>query len=111
MICHAPPPHSVRVRSDHILLGTMCNVDRPDWTVLEEVVPKESLAWFMWMCEVELEDGALVQVYKHRITRRYLHLADDGRAFYYIGGGCYREVDRDLAAVAVFERSVPGRQR
>ena len=30
--------------------------------------------WFMWMGEVELADGSIVHIYKHRGTRRSLHL-------------------------------------
>jgi hypothetical protein len=32
-----------------------------------------------------------------------LHLADDGRAFYFTEGGGYREVDRNTAIMAVLE--------
>lgn len=63
------------------------------------------LGWFMWMFGVELEDGALIDVYKHGITRRYLHLDHGGRAFYYTGGGRYRQVGWSMALAAVFDGS------
>jgi hypothetical protein len=33
----------------------------------------------MWMFEVRLSDGTPLHAYKHIDTRRYLHLASDGR--------------------------------
>lgn len=42
-------------------------------------------AWFMWMGELELEDGTSVHSYKHRSTRRYAHLGVDGQAYDYVG--------------------------
>lgn len=36
------------------------------------------------MFEVELESGLRLHAYKHRETRRYLHLDKEGRAFVYI---------------------------
>lgn len=62
----------------------------------------------MWMFEVALEDGALVEVYKHGVTRRYLHLDHGSRAFYY-DEGRYREVDRQSAAAAVFRTGLAKR--
>ena len=35
------------------------------------------------MFEVELSDGTRLHAYKHRWTRRYIHLTGDGRAFAY----------------------------
>jgi hypothetical protein len=52
---------------------------------------------FMWMCEVVLEDGARLQAYKNWWTRRYIHLDDRGRAFFFRGGNEYEEIpDEDL---------------
>ena len=45
----------------------------------------------------------MVQAYKHRATRRYLHLAGDGRAFVYTPEREYREVARRQAIVLAFE--------
>lgn len=41
----------------------------------------EHLGDFMWMHEIELEDGTRLHAYKHYETRRYLHLDHGGRAF------------------------------
>jgi hypothetical protein len=59
----------------------------------------------MWMYEVELDDGTHLQVYKHIDTRRPVHLAADGAAYYYkppdryvriAAGDVFAEVFRDL---------------
>lgn len=55
------------------LAGQMLGTDTPIWEPLLELVP-EHIDDFMWMFEVELEDGTKAQAYKHRWTRRYLHL-------------------------------------
>lgn len=46
----------------------------------------------MWMFEVVLADGLIVQAYKHVETRGYLHLGSDGRAFVYEEPNRYRQV-------------------
>lgn len=43
---------------------------------------------FMWMAEVLLSTGIVIQMYKHIMTRRYLFLGDDERA-YWVSRGCY----------------------
>jgi hypothetical protein len=45
------------------------------------------------MYAVSLKDGTRLHAYKHRITRRYLHLSDDGRTFVYEAPDFYREVE------------------
>jgi len=76
---------------------------KPDWRPLENLLCSDELcAHFMWMGDIELEDGTIVNEYKHRWTRQYLHLADDGRAFIYVGDERYQEADLTLAIGAVF---------
>lgn len=65
-----------------------------------ELVPEE-IDDFMWMFEVELEDGAPVQAYKHWWTRRYLHLDFAGRAFVFTEDNLYEEVDPGELVAAV----------
>jgi hypothetical protein len=56
------------------------------------------------MHEIELADGARVHAYKHVSTRRYFHLACDGRAFAYTRGGRYAELGaRSWAIHLVFD--------
>jgi hypothetical protein len=64
----------------------------PNWEPLLDLAPDE-IDDFMWMFQVELEDGAMVQAYKHWWTRRYVHLDFAGRAFVFIDEGTYEEVD------------------
>jgi hypothetical protein len=78
--------------------------DRPDWGPLEDLIGFELADWFMWMCEFELEDGVPLHAYKHIATRRYFHLATDGRAFAYTADGRYREIRRRDAIDLAFEK-------
>jgi hypothetical protein len=64
---------------------------------------------FMGMYEVELDDGTHLQVYKHIDTRRSVHLAADGTAYYYeppdryvriAAGRVFAEVFRHLPRLA-----------
>ncbi len=78
----------------------MLDADEPVWQPLLDLA-SDHIDDFMWMFAVELEDGRRLEAYKHWWTRRYIHLALDGRAFAYeysgrFGGGgpsWYREVD------------------
>jgi len=90
------------MESDRTLTGVITQAETPSWTVLEELLEEKLLGGFMWMFEVLLEDGTRLNAYKHSCTRRYFHLADDGRAFYYVSPSSYREVDRPSAILAVF---------
>jgi hypothetical protein len=50
----------------------------------------------MWMYEVALDDGRSLHAYKHRQTRRYLHLDGHRNAWAYQhrqGRSMYRQVD------------------
>lgn len=85
------------------LRGELTKTEPPDWTSLEEFIDIELCERFMWMHEVELEDGTTVDAYKDRGTRRYLHLGRDGRAFDYTEDGQYQEIDPCLALLRVFE--------
>ncbi len=64
------------------LAWEMIRTDEPNWEPLLEFAP-DHIGDFMWMFEAELEDGARLQAYKHRWTRRYLHLTDELRAYVY----------------------------
>jgi len=71
----------------------MTQYETPDWgpliLVLGEVLP----GWFMWMHEVRLDNGLILNAYKHHETRRYLHLSRDGSAFRFRGPQSYLHVD------------------
>ncbi len=89
--------------SDQDIAGEVCQYDEPDWQPLYDLVGVHLADWFMWMFEIELDDGAHVHAYKHITTRCYFHLAEDGRAFVYLRGGGYREIDRRHAIDLVFD--------
>ena len=60
--------------------GSLVQYERPNWKPLLLVAP-DIVGAFMWMHEVGLADGVHVHAFKHRITRRYLHLTEDGWAY------------------------------
>jgi hypothetical protein len=91
------------MNSNRVIAGTVRQGDVPNWTSLEALLGLELCGHFMWMFDVELEDGTLVDAYKHRWTRCYFHLASDGRAFHNTANGRYCEVDPCRAIVAVFK--------
>lgn len=83
--------------------GTMVGLDGPRWEPLLTVLDEDLAEWFMSMFDVELADGTRLHAYKNSATRRYLHLADDGRAFGWDGDGAYVRVDLVLMIRLVFE--------
>ena len=95
-------------RPDHNT-GAMRQCDTPTWGPLEELLESEELAaHFMWMHDVELDDGTIVNAYKNSVTRRYIHLGDDGRTFVYAydhgyEAECYWATAPYLAIAAAFE--------
>jgi hypothetical protein len=63
--------------------GRVVNHEAPIWEPLIALAP-DGLGDFMWMHEVELEDGTRLHAYKHYETRRYLHLDHGDRAFVFV---------------------------
>jgi len=84
------------------LAGRTTQFERPDWDPLIDLVGLVLVRSFMWMNEIELEDGTVVHAYKHIWTRRYVHAAKDGRMFEYRRPGRYREVDAAQALEVAF---------
>ena len=72
--------------------GRSLRGDDPDWAPLEALLGLDLVGAFMWMFELELEDGVRVHSYKHIATRCYIHLAVDGRTFVYVPPSRYREI-------------------
>jgi hypothetical protein len=63
----------------------------PDWAPLLWVVnDPEVVACFMWMGAVALDDGRVLHLYKHQLTRGYLHLDREGHTFEYTESDRYR---------------------
>jgi hypothetical protein len=67
------------------------------------LVGKELVPGFMWMFAVQLDDGAEVHGYKSIATRRYIHLAVDGRAFRSHDEHRYEQVNVSAALAHAFE--------
>lgn len=80
----------------------------PNWRPLRDIVGFKLADWFMAMFDVRLDDGVVVHAYKHYETRRYFHLAEDGRAFVFVSArseeeGRYQEISRAEAIAIAFE--------
>ncbi len=84
--------------------GTMSSHESPDWLPLERFLQSDDLCdHFMWMFDVILVNGMMLKAYKHRMTRRYLHLEADGSAYRYCGGNRYHAISTRCALLEVFD--------
>jgi hypothetical protein len=83
--------------------GTVVQAEDPWWSSLEAILGTELAGWFMWMCEVRLDNGRRVDAYKHVTTRRYLHLSAAGSAYRYSVEGRYLRIDLASAITTAFE--------
>jgi hypothetical protein len=91
------------MRPSTYIAGESRQGEAPDWRPLEDLLGSDELCdHFMWMFDVELDDGTILNAYKHRWTRCYFHLACDARTFYYAGDHHYGEVDPHTAIKEVF---------
>lgn len=52
----------------------------PNWKLLEAALPAAQLGDWMWMDTVE-RGGRRIEQYKHRDTRQYVNIDQDGRAW------------------------------
>jgi len=66
----------------HPKRGKTVNWENPNWEPLLRLA-RVYVGEFMWMCEVQLKGGISLHLYKHWWRRHYLHLTEDGRAFFY----------------------------
>jgi hypothetical protein len=89
-------------RGKRTLRGGEMQGGDPNWEPLLELAP-EDIDDFMWMFQVELEDGAMLQAYKHWWTRRYVHLDFADRAFVFTGEDAYEEVDPEELMTTVLK--------
>ena len=76
---------------------------KPSWEPLIGLVGEDLVPGFMWMFAFELDDGAEVHAYKSIATRRYVHLAADGRAFRSHGDRHYEQISASAAVAQAFE--------
>jgi hypothetical protein len=73
-------------------------VGEPNWAPLERAVPATELENFMYMGR-----AGEIELYKHRITRRYLNIGQNSERFYRYLNGEYVEIS--LAAALEHVRS------
>jgi hypothetical protein len=88
------------------ICGQTIQYETPNWNPLLDLLAECLAVDFMWMHEVELKDGTRLHAYKHRETRRYLHLSPDGRAFVFCEDDLYCEekVSRELLDRVISKR-------
>jgi hypothetical protein len=55
--------------------------EKPNWEPVLAVLGERLTEGFMWMHEAALSDGTALHAYKHKWTRRYLFLSENGQAF------------------------------
>jgi hypothetical protein len=67
-------------------------VGEPNWAPLELVLTRKECAAYMYMGR-----AGDIELYKHRVTRRYLNISMDGLSFYLYAGGRYVEVTQPVA--------------
>jgi hypothetical protein len=67
-------------------------VGEPNWTPLESALPLVECMDYMYMGR-----AGEIELYKHRLTRRYLNIGKDGKSFYLYSEGNYVEVTRSTA--------------
>ena len=88
-------------RSKKRLKGKMVEPPHPlNWKPLVELAGKQAED-FMLMFDVELKNGPRLTAFKHWLTRGYIHLSRDGRAFVFEHDGRH---SRNRAGI---ERSTP----
>jgi hypothetical protein len=67
-------------------------VGEPNWAPLEAALPTPELENYMYM-----GNAGEIELYKHRLTRRYLNVSRDAETFYQYLDGEYVEITRDAA--------------
>lgn len=65
------------------IAGERIRCTEPDWEPLRNLLDDEVVEGFMWMGEIALENGTKLQIFKHRWSRRSIHLSSSGEAYYY----------------------------
>jgi hypothetical protein len=64
----------------------------PNWEPLERVLSPRECADFMYM-----GSAGEIELYKHRLTRRYLNIGRKSQAFYQYSDGKFVEIARSAA--------------
>lgn len=72
--------------------GNRMVVGEPNWVPLEMVLSPRECMDFMYIAR-----AGEIELYKHRLTRRYLNISSNGRRFYRFYDGRYVEIDRQSA--------------
>jgi hypothetical protein len=71
----------------------LAQTDHPEWGPLQLAVGEDLMWPWMWMCELRTRAGVAYHAYKHRWTRRYLHLGPRAEALEYVGDHRYVRIE------------------
>lgn len=71
---------------------TPITVGEPNWIPLERVLPASELENYMYMGR-----AGEIELYKQRLTRRYLNISRDSGRFYRYCDGAYIEISQSDA--------------
>lgn len=93
MATKQPKPRKPRRKKPRA--GDVVNCEEPVWEPLLGLA-RIYVDEFMWMFEIELENGVRLQTYKHYWTRRYLYLDGEGKAWLYREDGRYEPLVYNL---------------
>lgn len=94
---HRPPRQRFR--------GTFTQAEHPNWEPALALLGPDLTPWFQWMEELTLDDGTAVHVYRHRFTRRAIHIATHAhRTFFFDPEGL-----PDTDDVALYGEHAPAR--
>jgi hypothetical protein len=93
MASKQPKPRKPRRRKPRD--GNVVNYEQPIWEPLLGLA-RIYIDEFMWMCEIELDNGTHLQAYKHSWTRRYLYLDGEGNAWFYREDERYEQLVDDI---------------
>jgi hypothetical protein len=94
-----------------IVDGWLGSIDTPNWDPLESFLPLVLCSGFMWMNSIELENGSELHAYKHRLTRRYLHLDNEADAWESLDRGRYRRMRHSDAIEQASAHALPSGRR
>lgn len=95
-----------RMGKKKYLAGEFFGCDEPNWQPLRLAGADWVLANFMAMHQIRLETGIVICAYKHRDTRRYVHLDERGRAYDYISDGRHEDKYKQLPPWEAFDRAI-----
>jgi hypothetical protein len=87
------------LNDEYVRMMRAMGAHEPDWGPLEKVLPLKWCGGFMFMGY-----SGRIRIYKHGLTRNYLHVDDRGKTYAYDGGSEeYFEIPKKMAVDLAFK--------